>query len=139
MTTLRTVTLASLRILATVFALSWIAGLLVTVVGMIEVFNAVTAANQEATAAKTLSICMIATSCGFLLFPVGVFLHWMIAKRTGVFPSVARQSLFWGSLFMCIAFPVGTIMGGVTLWLLTTSEAFRNEKRTEPFSTAGWR
>ena len=130
MRTLWMAALASLRILATVFALSWMVGVLVTVVGMVCDFNAATTGNQEATA-KMLPVCLVATSCSLLLFPVGVFLHWMIAKRTGIFPSVARRSLFWGSLFMCILFPVGTIIGGVTLWLLINSETFRGRKGNE--------
>jgi hypothetical protein len=117
----RMVMFASLRILATVLVLSWMIGVLVVTVGMVASFSTGTVANPKAMA-EMLSRCLIAASCGFLVFPVGVFLHWMVAKRTGVFPSSARQSLFWGSLFMCVAFPVGTIMGGIAIWLLNTSE-----------------
>jgi hypothetical protein len=118
---------ALLRILAAVLVLSCLIGFLVTVYGMMAVFQSIGASGTVNTAvvANNLSHVFLATSAGLLCFPLGVILHWIIAKKTGVFPSWSRQSLFWGSLFMCIAFPVGTLMGGVTLWKLITSDVFR--------------
>ena len=117
---------ALLRILAAVLVLSCLIGFLVTVYRMTTVFQSIGGGTvNTAIVANNLSYTLWATSVGFLCFPLGVILHWIIAKKTGVFPSWSRKSLLWGSLFMCIAFPVGTLIGGVTLWKLITSDVFR--------------
>jgi hypothetical protein len=130
---------ALLRLIATVFVLAPLIGFLVTAAMMMHILNAGFNANGEANQraiASSVSICLVTTSCSFLLFPVGVFLHWIIARKTHSFSSGARRALFWGSLFMCIGFPVGTILGGVTLWLLIASPVFQSRplsKTTCPF------
>jgi hypothetical protein len=123
-------TLSFLRIAATVMVLSWLIGLLFTVYAMTSTLASARAADPEETA-KTISMIMCVTSVCFLLFPFGAVLHWFLAKNTGFFSPQARQALFWSSLFMCIIFPVGTIMGGLTLWALFTSDTFRT-KNTVP-------
>ena len=114
--------LALLRILATLMTLSWLVGILVVAVGMGVCLNA----NGDVATKGMVSFCLRAMSYTFPLFVVGVFLHWILAKRTGVFPRGARQALFWSSLLMCaLFFPFGLIPGGVTLWLLVASDVFK--------------
>ena len=119
---------AFLRILANIFLLGWLVGLLVTTYRMIRAFQSMQI-NQplkpDEVLADGISYALCATSLGFLLFPLGAILHWIVAKRTGIFPPWCRQSLFWSSvLFMCLGFPVGTLIGGIVLWQLYTSKAF---------------
>jgi hypothetical protein len=118
---------ALLRLLASVLVLSCLIGLLVTVFGMAASFLTLGSDGtvEKAALAKTISLIMWVTWVSFLFFPIGAVLHWIIAKKTGAFPSWCRQSLFWGSLFMCIAFPMGTIMGGIALWKLITSDVLK--------------
>jgi biopolymer transport protein ExbB/TolQ len=93
---------ALLRILAAVLVLSCLIGFLVTVYGMTTVFQSIGGGGTVNTAivANNLPYTLWATSAGFLCFPLGVILHWIIAKKTGVFPSWSRQSLFFGGVFM---------------------------------------
>jgi hypothetical protein len=134
MRTERSVTMKVLRFIATVFALAPLIGLLVTLYGMITAYQTIPAgaAIHTADVARSVSMALIATFAGLLLFPLGVCLHWIVAKKTGSIPSWARRALFWGSLFACIDFPLGTIMGGVTIWLLVTSKTFRDRGQS-PF------
>lgn len=62
---------------------------------------------------------------GLLAFPLGVLLHWIVAKATGTCPRWARCGIFVGSVLTCSEFPLGTIMGGVSLCLLFSSDAFK--------------
>jgi hypothetical protein len=114
------------RIVATVLALAPLIGLLTMAWAMIAAFQAVGGNGPVRTAnvALPISVALYAVLAGLVLFPMGVYLHWIIAKRTGGTPSWGRQALFWGSLFACVDFPWGTIMAGVTIWLLVGSRCF---------------
>ncbi len=126
-------TVALLRILATLLVLSCLIGLLVTVYAMIVTFESIDArgAIDQAVVGKMISLDLLVTSCSFLFFPIGVVLHWIIAKKTGVFSVSSRQAIFWSSLFMCLAFPVGTIVGGITMWKLITSDVFKVKEQPD--------
>jgi hypothetical protein len=84
---------------------------------------------RTADVANVVSVALYAACAELLAFPLGVYLHWTLARRTGVFPPWARRALFWGGLFMCFDFPVGTMMGVATLWLLIRAETFRERQQ----------
>jgi uncharacterized BrkB/YihY/UPF0761 family membrane protein len=119
-----------LRIIATLLTLSPVIGLLVTLCGMMVTFQTLAhpAVLHPTDVAGSLSVAITATSIGLLLFPIGVCLHWFIAQKTGTFPSSARQALFVGSVFACIGFPLGTVMGAATIWLLIRADTFRKHR-----------
>ena len=65
------------------------------------------------------------TIYGFMLLPFGVFLHWLIARATGVYANWVWNAILLGSILACWQFPLGTISGGYIVWLLFSSETFR--------------
>jgi hypothetical protein len=86
-------TVALLRLLASVLVLSCLIGFLVTVLGMSASFLTLGSNGtvEKAALAKTVSLIMWVTSVSFLFFPIGAVLHWLIAKKTEVFPTWCRQ------------------------------------------------
>jgi len=63
---------------------------------------------------------------GYLFLPVGVCLHWIIAKKTESYPSWVWLAIFVSSvMLMFVYFPNGTISGGITLCLLFALPTFR--------------
>jgi hypothetical protein len=63
---------------------------------------------------------------GYLLLPVGVLLHWIVARTTKVYPRWAWSVIFVGSvLLMFMCFPKGTISGGIALCFLFALSTFR--------------
>jgi hypothetical protein len=118
-----------LQVMATLFMLGPIVGFLVTLYGMIVSFQTLDGPAALATAvASRISFALSATSIGLLLFPIGVCLQWLIVHKTGMLPSLARQAMFVGSIFACLAFPLGTVIGVVAIYLLVRAEAFRRHK-----------
>ena len=61
----------------------------------------------------------------YFVFPLGVLLHWLIAKSTKTYTNGAYWVIFMTSVFMLLGIPLGTIMGGVTIWVLRTSSTFQ--------------
>ena len=126
----RTLLVGVLRIVATLLTLSPVIGLLVTLCGMMVAFQTLAGPGVHTTAAVAgpVSAAITATLLGLLLFPIGVCLQWFIASKTGTFPSSARQALFVGSIVSCIDFPIGTVMGAATIWLLIRTNTFRKHR-----------
>ena len=63
---------------------------------------------------------------GYLSLPMGVWLHWIIAKKTLSHPPWAWLAIFVSSvMIMVVYYPNGTISGGITLCLLFVMPTFR--------------
>jgi hypothetical protein len=125
MTAKRTAATQVLQIIASLCALGPMLGTLVTVCQMMATLQAVGPHVDTKHVALDISVTMYAVWGGLVLFPVGVGLHWIIAKRTGGMPSSARQALFWGSLFACLDCSLGAMMGVATICLLFVSPSFK--------------
>jgi len=120
--------IAALRVVATVFVLGPILGLLPTIYGMVRAFNhaASSGGSTDVTAlGESVSLSLLATAVGIAVFPVGVLLHWLVARHAQTYPHWVRQTILLGSIVMCVAFPLGTVVGGVTIVLLFASKTFR--------------
>jgi hypothetical protein len=124
---------AFLRAVATLLVLGWLIGFLVTVSMMLatafQIANSANTPPQTAAAdavvpAASLSLALRASFIGDALFPLGIFLHWIIARFTRVCPRWAWRTMFVSSVLFCVVFPVGTVLGGVALWLLFASDPF---------------
>ena len=75
---------------------------------------------------------LIPITC-FLLFPTGVYLHWLIAKTTDTYSGWVYWLIFLVTVPMLSAVPIGTIAGGIAIVVLYTSDTFqqmRNGKRS---------
>ena len=126
-------TLNLLRIIATVLVLFSLIGIVAISCEMIlAVYKDMSSPNavvqSEAQVVNIASVALYKAIASILLFPVGVFLHWIIAKRSNIYHPWVWWVIFLGSVVICSAFPVGTIMGGCTLWFLFTSDTFRKRR-----------
>jgi hypothetical protein len=60
----------------------------------------------------------------FVVFPAGVFLHWLIATTTRVYSRWVWIGISVVSVLMLPGIPIGTISGGIVLMVLHSSRAF---------------
>ncbi len=130
----RSLTVSLLRIIATVFVLALVIGTSAISCKMIHAAVVQTLSpnkvlDSRAIAADIASFAIYTAVCSILLFPLGVFLHWIIAKRSNVHPYWVWWVIFTGSIVICFAFPVGTILGVITIWLLFVSDIFKKMRR----------
>lgn len=69
---------------------------------------------------------------GFLLFPAGVYLHWILAKKTETYNAWVYWLIFLICVPMLSAVPFGTIVGVITISVLYTSETFQQMRHGKP-------
>jgi hypothetical protein len=118
-----------LRIIATVLVQGWLIWTLLIAYVMMCSAHADGVADRK-TLANIGSLATYAAAYSILLFPTGVCLHWIIAKKTKVCPYWVWWAILLGSLLMCLTFPVGTILGVVAIRLLFASDTFRRRQVT---------
>lgn len=117
-----------LRIVATILVLGPFFGFAGTVYGQVGAFNVIS--ESEVTKAGDLApyiyFALVATLIGLLAFLPGVFLHAVIAKRTGVYSMAVWILILTMSIFTCVmGFPIGTVLGLVSIILLFTLPTFK--------------
>ena len=114
-----------LRFIATVFVFGPMVGLLGTIYGMVHTLDTFQQGGGAREVAYGARIALFTTVFGLLLFPLGVFLHWWIARHTRVYRAWIWWMIFLGSVSTCLSWPVGTMMGVATICLLASLRTFR--------------
>ena len=61
----------------------------------------------------------------------GVTAHLVIAKSSQVYPRDAWYFILVNGIIFLFEFPLGTVLGGITITLLFTLQTFKNMKTVE--------
>ena len=125
----------TIRIIATLLVLVSLIGLVVSVFGIIEAHIRMSQQNTEPVAiAYCIAIALSAMWVSHLFFPIGVAIHGIIAHKTQTYSRRIWFLMVVISILFCFSFPVGTIIGGITIVLLYTLDIFRKMKASNQAS-----
>jgi hypothetical protein len=131
---LRTSFVCFLKFVATVLVFATPLGIIVTIGGFAYWQYRDVKPTDVAVPAFVIRFVVDAVLYGSFMLPVGVFLHFLVARATGSYPRWIWQIVFLSCILACTMFPLGTIVGAVTLWRVIGSETFKKMRsgRTEP-------
>jgi hypothetical protein len=131
---LQRVAVGLLQAIATVLVLAYPIGILVACCGLVYVTCWDIKWADLAIPRFVVRFEIYAIVYGFLLLPAGVLLHGIIARMTGIFARWVWGAIFVGSAITCAEFPLGTIVGVGTIYVLFTSDTFVRMRRCDGIS-----
>ena len=124
-----------LRWVASLLVVGPVVGLIFTAYGMVSSFLHVSQGGAKPNPeflSRCIQIALFATFLGILAFPLGVILHALVARKTGTYSRRVWILILEMSILLClVAFPGGTVLGGVTIALLFILKTFRRMLRDE--------
>ena len=123
------------RAIASLLTLGPIAGIVGHVDGKTRAYRLMGRSETETIApqlADAISIALYSVAIGMLCYIIGVTAHLVIAKRSQVYPRYAWYLILASSIIFLFEFPLGTVLGGITITMLFTLQTFKNMKTVEP-------
>ena len=118
-----------LRVIATAFVVAFPIGMLGFGL-MFAVSTVCDLATHDPTGGLVMLTVAHSVAWGWVLLPIGVVFHWLIARRTCCYPTWVWATIFVSSVLLAlIHFPNGTVSGVVAIGLLYGSGTFRKMKK----------
>lgn len=124
-----------IRFIASLLTFGPIGGLLGFVFGNTKVLQIIMQANSEHEVEEQLEsavgIALGSVAIATLCFLVGATIHFIVARRSQVYPHYVWRLIFFNSIVFLLLFPLGTVLGGITLALLFSLQTFKKMRTVE--------
>ena len=126
-----------LRKIGTMLLYAPVIGMIGTMVAVGGAFDKLAETNGSATPetlAHHILVGVYATMFAIIAFPLGVMVHGVVAKRSGVYRRSVWRLILSSSILMCLSNPVGIFLGGPTIALIFKLNTFKKMKTAEPIN-----